>query len=192
MTFAMTLVIAPHVEWAIATGVLLSLVLYLYRTMRPRFAELSMHDDGSLHDAHAHGLATCSYVSLFRFDGSLYFANAGYLENRVLQAIAEKPNLKFVILDAEGINQIDATGEEILHSIAERLHAIGIGFLVARAKKQLVDALKRVHAEVYLPPEHYFRSSRDAVKYAFAQIGDEFTGESPLLVPIRVDAPART
>ncbi|MGI9321266.1 MAG: SulP family inorganic anion transporter, partial [Thiogranum sp.] len=42
ITFALTLVLAPHLEKAIMVGVILSLGLFLYRTMRPRFAELSL------------------------------------------------------------------------------------------------------------------------------------------------------
>ena len=51
ITFALTLVMAPHLEKSIIIGVLLSLGLFLYRTMRPRFAELSLHADGTFRDA---------------------------------------------------------------------------------------------------------------------------------------------
>ena len=44
-------------ENAIAVGVILSLGIYLYRTMHPRFAELSLHEDGTLRDAEVNGLA---------------------------------------------------------------------------------------------------------------------------------------
>jgi MFS superfamily sulfate permease-like transporter len=47
VTFVTTLVVAPHLEWGIATGVALSLGAYLYRTMRPKVVELAPHPDGA-------------------------------------------------------------------------------------------------------------------------------------------------
>ena len=52
--------------------------------------------------------------TLLRFEGPLYFASAGHLESRVLENVASKPGLKFVVLDAGGINEVDATGIDIL------------------------------------------------------------------------------
>ena len=48
ITFAMTLILAPHLEKSILIGVVLSMGLYMYRTMRPRIAVLAMQSDGSL------------------------------------------------------------------------------------------------------------------------------------------------
>ena len=41
VTFALTLFFAPHLEEGILIGVLLSLILFLFRSMRPRVAELT-------------------------------------------------------------------------------------------------------------------------------------------------------
>ena len=79
----------------------------------------------SLRDADVRKLDTCRNISLVRFDGSLYFANTGYFEDKVLERVALKPGLKFVIIDAEGINEIDATVEEILHHLVGRLQEVG-------------------------------------------------------------------
>lgn len=183
ITFALTLIVAPHLEGAIIAGVVLSLGLYLYRTMRPRFAELSLHADGTLRDADVHGLPRCETISVLRFDGSLYFANAGYFEDKVLANVASKPKLKYVIIDAEGINQIDATGEEMLHVLTQRLKAAGIQLMFSRAKKQIMDILRRTHFIEHVGEQHFFRTRTDAILYARAQLGDEVQPETPLLKP---------
>jgi SulP family sulfate permease len=131
VTFALTLFFAPHLEEGIIIGVLLSLVLFLFRSMRPRVAELSRFHDNTMRDISVHDLETSPKIALFRFDGDLFFANAGYFENQVLQMVAEKPDLRFIILDAEGINAIDATGEEVLRNTVERLRAQNIQLVVA-------------------------------------------------------------
>jgi SulP family sulfate permease len=180
ITFALTLILAPHLEQAIMVGVILSLGLFLYRTMRPRFAELSLHADGTFRDAKKHGLPRCKHISVLRFDGSLYFANAGYFESRVLENVASKPELKFVILDLEGVNQVDATGEEVIGILHERLETAGIKVLVARPKTYTMDILERSGLKQELGDEHFFRTRTAAIRYAREQLGDEAVDDSPL------------
>jgi len=110
--FFTTLFFAPHLEKGIMTGVLLSLGLFLYRTMTPRFVEVGRHEDGSLRSAELFQLVTSDTVSVFRYDGDLYFANAGYLEGKILNNLAKKPDLKVMILDFESVDLVDSTGEE--------------------------------------------------------------------------------
>ena len=144
VTFVLTLVVAPHLDQGILAGVILSLILFLYRSMRPRVAVLSRFKDGTMRDITVHNLETCENIALIRFDGSLYFANAGYFESRILELVAANPKLKYLIVDGEAINQIDATGEEILHHLNDRLKAVNIELLIARMKKQFVDTLIRL------------------------------------------------
>jgi SulP family sulfate permease len=180
ITFALTLVMAPHLEKSIIVGVLLSLGLYLYRSMRPRFAELSLHSDGTFRDADVHSLQKCKYMSVLRYDGSLYFANAGYFETRVLRNVASKPDLKFVILDLEGVNEIDATGEEVIGNLHERLGQGGVGVLIARTKRQTMQIFERSGLADEIGREHFFRTRTDAIEYARGQLGEQAVEESPL------------
>jgi len=157
ITFILTLIVAPHLESGIIVGVLLSLGLYLYRTMEPRISLLSRDPDGTLRDAEVQKLATCDNISVLRFDGSLYFANTGYFADTILDRVASKPDLKFVIIDAEGINGLDATGEEMLHDLARRLKTLGIELLFARAKRQVMEILKRTGFVESHGKEKFFR-----------------------------------
>jgi len=180
ITFALTLVMAPHLEKSIIVGVLLSLGLYLYRSMRPRFAELSLHSDGTFRDADVHSLQKCKYMSVLRFDGSLYFANAGYFETRVLRNVASKPDLKFVILDLEGVNEVDATGEEVIGNLHERLGHGGVRVLIARTKRQTMQIFERSGLADEIGREHFFRTRTDAIEYARGQLGEHAVEDSPL------------
>ena len=184
VTFVLTLILAPHLETGIIVGVLLSLGLFVYRTMRPRFATVSRFPDGTLRDVEVHSLKTDKYISIMRFDGSLYFANAGYFESTVLERVATEPDLKFVIIDGQGINQLDATGLEVLYHLTERLHAsAGVELLVARMKKQFMDTLRRSGMMAEFREEHFFARVQDAIDYAFKRLGPEVTADSPLAMP---------
>lgn len=171
--FFTTLFFAPHLEKGIMTGVLLSLGLFLYRTMTPRFVEVGRHEDGSLRSAELFNLKTSDTVSVFRYDGDLYFANAGYLEGKVLNSIAQKPNLKVMILDFESVDLIDSTGEETLARIAERLEAAGIELYIARSKRAMRDAFKRSGLMDKIGEERFFRERTLAARHAKETFGED-------------------
>jgi SulP family sulfate permease len=183
ITFFLTLVWAPHLDKGIMVGVMLSLALFLYRSMSPRVAVLSRDPDGSLRDADVRKLQTCRNISLIRFDGPLYFANTGYFEDKVLERVALKPDLKFVIIDAEGINEIDATGEEMLHGLVERLKETGVELIIARAKKQLWDTFERTNLMDSLGRDHVFALRTQAFNYAWDRLGNNHAETCPLRVP---------
>ncbi len=183
ITFGLTIIWAPHLDKGIMVGVMLSLMLFLYRSMAPRVAVLSRDTDGTLRDADVRKLETCRNISLIRFDGPLYFANTGYFEDKVLERVALKPDLKFVIIDAEGINEIDATGEEMLHHLVHRLKQVGVELLIARAKKQLWDTFERTKLMEKLGRDHVFALRTQAFNYAWDRLGDNHAETCPLRVP---------
>jgi SulP family sulfate permease len=182
VTFGLTLIVAPHLETGIVTGVILSLGLFLFRTMRPRISILSRDPDGTLRDAEVRKLATCDNISVIRFDGPLFFANTGYFNDTVLDRVALKPDLKFVIIDAEGINEIDATGEEMLHELDKRLQSLGIELLMARAKKQIMDILRRTGFVEAMGTERFFRLRTRAFEYAWSKLDENHAETCPLKV----------
>ena len=180
ITFVLTLVVAPHLDKAIIVGVLLSLGLYLYRTMRPLFVELSLHEDGTLRSASAHALPTCDFMSILRFDGSLYFANAGYFETKVLSHVAEREKLEILIIDCEGINEIDATGLEMLEGLSQRLDTAGVILYLARAKQQVLDIFRVSGFTDHLGIDHFFRTRTEAINTARQLLGPVIPADSPL------------
>lgn len=184
--FFTTLFFAPHLEKGIMIGVLLSLGLFLYRTMSPRFVEVSRHEDGTLRNAELFKLKTSDTVSVFRYDGDLYFANAGYLEGKILNSVAAKPNIKVLILDFESVDLIDSTGEETIGRIAERMEAAGIELYIARAKKAMRDAFIRSGLMDKIGEDRFFRERTQAARYAKEKLGDEIDIDA-LLKPIHLN-----
>ena len=175
---------APHLDRGIIVGVGLSIGLFLYRSMRPRVAVLSRFHDGTMRDIEVHHLPTSPKISIMRFDGSLYFANAGYFETKVLDVVAANPELRYIIIDGQAINQLDATGEEVLHHLAERLEKNGIQLLVARMKKQFMDTIRKTGLIDTIGEDHFFSRVQFALDYAWDGLGPDYDREScPLRNP---------
>ena len=170
VVFNTTIYFAPHLEKGVYIGIAISLAFYIYRTMRPHFAEVAMHKDGTLQDAHLFGMQTSDTLAFFRYDGDLYFVNAGYLEKQLLNAVADKPRLKVAILDIESVDQIDTTGEEMLAHISEWFKEAGIEFYITRPKLKVIDVLKRTGLYEKIGKEHIYPKRQDA----FAAISNKY------------------
>jgi len=111
ITFICTLAFAPHLDKGIMIGVALSLMVFFYKVMRPTVASLSRHEDQAFRSSFAYQLEECRYVDLIRFDGPLFFANASYLEDKINERLRAKKNLQHIIIAANGIVDMDASGE---------------------------------------------------------------------------------
>ncbi|MDC1166013.1 solute carrier family 23 protein, partial [Candidatus Thioglobus sp.] len=181
-TFALTLIAAPHLEDGILIGIILSLGLFLYRTMEPRFTELSAHDGSSmLVNALENKLEGCEVVSIVKYSGSLYFANAGYFEDKILGLIASKQNcLKYIIVDMAGINRIDASGEDMLTRLLSRCSSIGVEILFARTEG-IEKVLERAGFMDRFGENRFYDRRTDALRFAWGELGDEDAAlKSPL------------
>jgi len=173
LTFLLTLISAPHIENGIAFGVILSLGLFVYRTTKPNFSELSS-PDGSTNFVNAgeHNLESCKVVSLVKYSGSLYFANAGYFETKILELIAQnRQSLKYIIVDVAGINQIDASGEEVLLNLVESCSKSGVEILFARIEG-LDAVLERSGFKGKVGDNRFFQRRGEALRYAWKKIAD--------------------
>ena len=178
--FVLTLVFAPHLDKGVLAGALLALILYLYRTMQPRVAVLARHPDGTLRDAETYQLRTCDEIALIRFDGELYFANTSYFEDKIMERVALKSGLRYVIVVGDGINNVDASSEEMLAHLTERLHATGIEVLFAGLKKQVTDVFARTGLYKEIGETHFFRTVEQALDHAWKQLGGDHEADCPL------------
>lgn len=181
-TFVITLAAAPHLEIGILCGVGLAMGLYLARTVRPRIAMLARHPDGTLKDATVNNLPTSPHILALRMDGRLYFANTSHFEDAVTHALADTPTIKVVILFANGINSIDASGEESLRQITQRLHEQDIPLLICGAKKDLRDALHNGGWIDRYGPDRVIADENQAITAAHEFLGKQWYEACPLRV----------
>ncbi len=172
ITFLVTLAYAPHLDKGIMVGVALSMGVFLYRSMRPVVAKLSMHKDGSIQSAEQYRLKGCRHIAVLRFDGALFFANASYLDEQIIKFRTEMPDLRYILLDASGINDIDASGEEELAMIVSRMHAAKLGFAVCNAKGPILDVLERTHLLDKIGLNNFYPNTKIAVADIITKVHD--------------------
>ncbi|PID77467.1 MAG: sodium-independent anion transporter [Deltaproteobacteria bacterium] len=160
--FLITLYYAPHLDKGIMVGVAASLAVFLYKTMRPVVANL--RQDG---EEYEEGAAPGEDgISIVRFDGPIFFANASYLDEKITALREKHPDIKHIIVDASGINGMDASGEEALGLLVKNLADAGLGFGMCRVKKQVIGVMKRTGLYQKIGGHNFHASLTEAVKKA--------------------------
>lgn len=173
VTFVVTLLAAPHLDKGIMVGTALAIGLYLYRTMAPRVAILGRYDDGTLRDIKVNPhLAVSPHVIAIRFDGSLYFANVAHFEDAVLAAMAGRHEARHLLVVGDGINQLDSSGEEMLHNLVSRLHETGIDIVFSGLKKQILDVMRATGLYQVIGEDNIFATEKQALAAISQRLGE--------------------
>ena len=163
ISFVSTLAFAPHLDKGIMIGVVLSLLVFLYKSMRPTVSSLARHEDESLRDTLVHGLQECRYIDLIRFDGPLFFANASYLEDKISERMLNREHLSHIIIVSNGINDIDASGEEALSLIIDNVRSAGVDISFSGVNESVMKVFKRTHLLEKIGQGHIYPTMEKAI-----------------------------
>ena len=165
LTVTFVMVLAVGVETGILIGVAAALLLFLWRTSRPHMAEVGrIGDTETYRNVARHKVETWPQTVAIRVDGSLYFANTKYLEDVVLQMVADRPDLKYLVLIGIAVNDIDASALETLESLNQELRDAGVELHLAGFKGPITDRLKAIGFIDHIGPDRVHLSTHDAMK----------------------------
>ncbi len=165
LTFAATLLMAPRIADGILLGIALTILHYLIRIMKPRVEVVSRKADGSLGGMRAHGLKPLSDQFIpVRFDGSLTFVNVAYFEDMILEAHADFPDAKIILVVGSGINEVDASGEEKIREVAGRLRGVGVDLAFSGLKHQVLRVFEKSGLVEELGRAAFFPDKETAVR----------------------------
>ena len=163
-TFIITLTIG--IKEGILLGVLISLLLLVYRTSHPHIAILGK-------------VANTPYfknkqrfkdytqidpeVLIFRFDAQLFFGNKDYFKQELYKNMRKKKEgLKLIILDASSINYIDSSAVSMLKKVINELKNKNIQFFVAGAIGPIRDIFSKSELMELIGENHLFVCTQDA------------------------------
>ncbi len=152
------------VELGVIAGVAVGLLLYLWRASRPHAAIVGrVPETEHFRNVERHKVFTVPHVLSIRIDESLTYLNARWLEEYVLEQVADRPDVRHVIMMFSAVNEIDASGLESLEAINHRMADAGIGLHLSEVKGPVMDRLKRTHfveelnGKVFLSQDRAFR-----------------------------------
>jgi len=162
LTFAATLLFAPQIQNGIFTGVLFSLGLFIYGRMRPTMTIIAPRHDAASSESIPPGLRESA--GIVRFDASLVFVNVAYFERAVLRLVQEHPALRSLVLSFGAINDLDASGVEMLSSLVEGMRKKGVAVTFCGVKTHVRDVLERTGLAGTIGPANFFASETQALE----------------------------
>lgn len=170
ITFFATLLLAPSIANGILLGICLTILHYLIKTMKPRVEIVSRKPDGTLGGIVAHKLKPMSeYFIPVRFDGSLTFVNVAYFEDMILEALADYPKCRTILVIGSSINEVDASGEEKVREIAGRLKKMGVTLAFSGLKKQVRNIFERARLVEEIGAQSFYPDKETALTRLAAQ-----------------------
>jgi MFS superfamily sulfate permease-like transporter len=129
----------------IALGVVLSLLLVVYRASHPHGAVLGQVPGTEAYrnvERHPEAL-TFPGLLIWRPGGDLFFASIGHLGDGLKAALAAShPPAKHVLVDAEAVNQIDVSACDALLNIIQELQGQGITITFARVRDHVRERMR--------------------------------------------------
>ncbi len=171
ITFFATLSLG--IEQGIGVGVLLSIAVHIYRSMRPHLAVL-----GNIPGTEAYrnvnrftDAAEVADTLIVRFDGQLYFANLSYFQAQLNQLVTARGKaLRTIIINAEGISSIDSSAMHEIHNFVETQHARGLNVVFAGLIGPVRDLFKKDDLISLIGRENFYLSVPEAVAGTSRQV----------------------
>jgi high affinity sulfate transporter 1 len=150
----------------IVVAIVLSLANFIRRAWRPYSAVLGRDpDQQGYHDIERHPDATeIPGLVIYRFDSPIFFANADFFHETLQQEIEGRPDqIRWVIVAAEPVTDIDTTGAEALDRLVDELDAEGTALVFAELKGPVKDRLRRYALYDHFGDQRFFPTIETAV-----------------------------
>ncbi|MGO8700181.1 MAG: SulP family inorganic anion transporter [Limisphaerales bacterium] len=158
-------VLAAGVVAGLLLGVALSLIGLINRISHPPDAVLREVPNHGFHDLGPTTAQTVPGLLAYRFYAPLLFSNSSYFAERVHSLVAAAPQpVRWLLLDAQAITDIDVTAVEMLHGLREDLRQKGIALKFAHANRPLRGLLEKTGLASEMGEESFFGSVHECIE----------------------------
>ena len=162
-TFIAVLVIG--LEPGILFGAGLSIALYLHQSSRPHLAIVGrVGNSEHFRNIDRHSVKTYPDILALRIDENLYFANTHYLEDKILELVADNKEVRHLVLICSAISFVDSSALESLRSLIEYLKNAGVILHLAEVKGPVMDRLEKTNLLDNLGEGKVFLSAHEAMQ----------------------------
>jgi high affinity sulfate transporter 1 len=158
----------------ICLAVVIAVIEFLWDGWRPHFAVLGRVENvRGYHDIKRYPhAARIPGLLLFRWDAPLFFANAEFFQERLLEAIDESPTpVRRVVVAAEPVTSVDVTSADMLRELIRILGERGITLHFAEMKDPVRDKLKRFELTALIGSERFHPTVGSAVDEHLSKMG---------------------
>ncbi|WP_154859491.1 SulP family inorganic anion transporter [Cyclobacterium xiamenense] len=165
-TFLITLTLG--IETGIIAGMVLSLLVVIYRASRPHMARLGRVPGTKIYRniRRFSNLEVNENLLIVRIDGPIYFANVEYIRDKMNQWLLDrKQPTKMIIFNMESVTSMDSTGAHALHDWIMDWRAGGIDVCITGTKGPIRDVLDKWNLIECVGADHVFIDDHSATAY---------------------------
>jgi SulP family sulfate permease len=180
--------VTVRLEMAVLAGVMLSLVVYLYRSARPALRTMGFDQQGAgrpfvvLGAVGEHtpppdtALPECPQLKLLRMEGSVWFGAVSHVADRLRslreQAAASPEGQRHLLVMAKSMNTIDLAAAELWEAERVRRAELGGALYFHRPRPQVLALWQRIGFLQRLGEDHVFPDKRRAIAAIVPQLDD--------------------
>ncbi len=159
------------IEFAILAGVILSLMIFLRKTSRPRLSP-RVPDPESKTRKFIYGqfLPECPQLKVLRLDDSLYFGSVAHVGELLRRYREHYPNQKHLLLLTKGISQVDVAGAELLISETRDRRNMGGDLYMYRLRDSAAKVFDRGGYTEEIGEANIFEGKLDAISSIFGRL----------------------
>ena len=150
----------------IALGVVLSLLILIYRASHPHGAALGQLPDTEAYrnvERHPEAIAFPGLL-IWRIGGDLFFASVGHVSEALKASLAARPDVKRVLLDFGPVNFMDISASDELLSLIKKLQSQGVTLAFARVRDVVRDDMRLAGIEAIVGPTNFHERITDGVR----------------------------
>lgn len=169
VTFFSTLFL--ELEFAILLGVILSLMIFLRKTSKPKLLpRVPKSGDRRRNFVTGVSLPECPQLKILRLEDSLYFGSVSHVGELLRLYREHYPEQTHLLLLTKGINQIDVAGAELLISETRERRKMGGDLYLYRLKDSATKVMKRGGYLEEIGQDNIFDSKSDAIVGIFDRL----------------------
>ncbi len=162
----------------LALGLGVNLAVHLARRMRPDIVELGRVVGTVIYrNRTRYPSVVADDGAIVRVEGSIDFLDASAVGTQLRRLVAGRPELHWIVLDASGVTEMDATGLRMLADLADGFAAAGVELRLVSLRGPLRDAVVRAGTREVLLDRCY----RSSLTEALESVGVD--GSHPLRAP---------
>ncbi|MGB9874030.1 MAG: SulP family inorganic anion transporter, partial [Hydrogenobacter sp.] len=163
---------------ALTLGTLIALGSFVYKTMYPRLVVLTRNPQSQTFvNAEREHLPECPQILYIRPNMPIYFANAEYVYEYVLEKVKSRKSkgpLKFLLLDMEAVNYIDATGVSTLMRLFDEVKKQGVEPAMANIACDVYPLLEKINFDKHVNMDLIFDSKGQSIVELFNRLDHEY------------------
>ncbi len=167
VTFIISLTVS--LDYGIFAGIILSLALYVWRTMHIKlYLILKDKSTGLFIPVSVESPpSNCHQILMIKPEGPLIYMNAEDFRDKLFEVVNKCKNLRKIIIDMNAVYHIDAAGVDILKEILEELHVRGIDLILIHLDPEVKKVIKKSGIEKEIK---IFERKSEAIRYAIKDV----------------------